>query len=68
MQRSRISCGSCNNNAVFHCAVLFKSTNDTGNVRSLLADSNVNADYVLAFLVKDGINSNGSFAGARGRR
>ena len=44
--------------------MLFESTNDTGNVRSLLADSNVNADYVLAFLVKDGVNSNGSFAGA----
>ena len=63
LQRSGVSSSSSNDDGVFHSAVLFKSTNNTSNVRSLLADSYINADNAQAFLVDNGVDCNCSLTG-----
>ena len=63
MQRRTISCSCGYDDAVVHGAVLFQSTSQAGNTGSLLADGNVNTNYVLAFLIDDGIDSDGALAG-----
>ena len=36
--------------------------NDLGNLRGLLADSDINAEYIAALLVDDGVEGDGSLA------
>ena len=51
------------NDRVIHGAVFLKVFNKARNSRSLLADSHVDTDYVLAFLIYDGIRCNGRLSG-----
>ena len=63
LQSGRFGSRSSHNDGVFHGAVLFELTHHVGNRRSLLADSHVNADKVLALLVDDRIDSDSRLTG-----
>ena len=63
LQRSRIGCGSSNNDGVIHSAKALEGLNDAGYGGSLLAYSNIYTDHALALLVDDGINGNRGLTG-----
>src|SRR5690606_13644232 len=58
-----IGCRGGNDDRVFKRAVLFELTDHVADRGCLLADSDVNASYVLAFLADDGVDRNGGFTG-----
>ena len=60
----RFFCGSCRNNkAVIHCARFGKLLHYLCNGGSLLSDGDVNADYVFALLIDNGIDGKSGFTG-----
>jgi hypothetical protein len=71
LERCGIGSGGSNNNSVFKCIALAEESDDVGHSGSLLTDSNVDAverlvfitKLVGSFLVKNGINCDGSLAG-----
>ena len=60
LQRRRLSSGSSYHDGILHGTCILKSLYYTGYGRSLLTDSHINADTVLALLVQNGIYSNRS--------
>ena len=64
LQRSRLRCRSGDDDGKIFGPVFFQGTGQTGNRRRLLADCHIDTDNAGTFLVDDGINRNGGFAGA----
>ena len=63
LQRSRVGGGGGDDNRLVHNAVLLEGLHDAGNRRGLLANSDIDADHVVVFLVDNGIDRNSSLAG-----
>jgi hypothetical protein len=63
LQRSGFGGGGGNDDGVFHRAVLFELAHDVGDGRSLLTDSHVDTEEVLALLVDDGVDRDSGLAG-----
>src|SRR5665811_1490485 len=63
LERSTLGSRGHHDDGVIHGAVLFQLRHDGGNVGGLLADGDVNTDYVLPLLVDDGIDGDGGLAG-----
>lgn len=63
LQRSRVGGGGGDYNRLIHNAVLLEGLHDAGNRRGLLANSDIDADHVVVFLVDNGIDRNSSLAG-----
>ncbi len=60
LHRSGVGSGSRNDNGVVECTVLLQGLANVSNRRGLLTNGYVNADHVLATLVQNSVDSNGS--------
>src|ERR1019366_9283575 len=59
----RVRSRRANHDAVFHGAEIFQRLHHLGHGGALLPDGHVDADYVAALLVDDGVERNGGLAG-----
>src|SRR5687767_15238823 len=62
LHRRRIGSGRFDHNRVIHRAEVLQCFHYLGYSRSLLADCDVDANYVLAFLVDDRVNGDSGLA------
>ena len=63
LEGRRIGSGGGNDDGVIHGAEVLELVDNLSHRRTLLPDSDINADDVLPLLVNDGVESNGSLAG-----
>ncbi len=63
LQRGGFGGGGGDDDGVLHGAMLFELAHDVGDGRCLLADGDVDAEEILALLVDDGVDGDGSLAG-----